>query len=435
MDRKQFSHPPKDQKKRQRNDSVSPSNSHSPSPPPDACLRADKPSSPSPARLSSLRPEIALSRSGARIRRPSESELHFPIEDETEKDISIVGGGDFERVRNLTPNLMQILEKVDLNKSDNESDGQARDADGLKRAADSPPERDLADKEDLADSGKFIKIYEPGNFFEKMPEDKKVLLYPFLISKQYVDSVIRSKIFHKTGIPPLNSESASNANMRFQLQIESSPRERERCSDSANDLLSESQKCKKISKKLKRAWNLNQQIAQNVFKKVRLLYTSREESAFSSERDPSVLRREGSVFTGSLGQENQGDQSNVRLGKRPEINFGSKPMPKRKEIFKKVGLESEFSNPERNLRQSTRNKKKKENERLMRQKKSKKKKPKLSELAPEESLRVVRGSRRHRVPAQKDRGKMEVVEFLDYANKNIRKKKKENDKNEDEDMN
>lgn len=344
---------------------------------------------------------------------PSESELRFSVEDETEKGIFIVEGGEFGQRRRLPASLMQILGRREARKSGaGASRAERRGKPGHARRRAAERKSPNAEKED---SGKFIKIYEPDKFFQQMPEDKKVLLYPFLISKQYVDSVIKSKFFQK-GVPPLQSESLSGGRPGFQSQAPSAGREPEQRSDSGAELLSETQKCRKISKKLRRAWSLNQQIAQNVFKKVTLLYTSREDSEVSSRAERRRAERGAPE-----NRENKAHLANLGLGKRGGAAFSEKAPSGRRASRRAL------PNPERNLRQTTKNKKKMESERLKRQRQERRRKPKPFAWKPSEGPRPERGGD-PKAPQAKERGKVEVVEFLDYANKNIRKKNREKEK-------
>jgi hypothetical protein len=355
----------------------------------------------------------------------SESEIQFPVEEDNERNLSILERDDLSGLL-PTDNLRNILGRTG----------------GIISPKD-PPNLELnalanipkGSLDEIEDSGKFLKIYEPDKFFQEKPDNKMLLLYPFLLSKHYVDSVRKSNIFSRPQTHNISSGSQSGM-PPFRSQIESTPKKMEKFSESNNELLSETQKCKKISKKLKRAWNLNQQIAQNVFKKVTFLYNS--EGSLSSNQECTFDKKQDSMFLGKygFGDENRGDLGNIK-GNQLDLGVQMRSGFRRKNILKKIKT-SEGENIDkvgRTLRKTTRMKKEIENERLMRQEKDKQRRTKnvgwnrnvgISQMRIG-SNKLVKGN------LLKNRRKFEKVEFLDYANKNIRKKKKEDDKYSDDD--
>jgi len=382
-----------------------------------------------------LRSEDSFARLGIPDTHQSESEIQFPVEEEDEKNISVVEREDLQRVI-PSSNLRNILAKGNiLPPLEEDSSSKHSNNPELSLSGDVP--KRILPNDDA--SSKFVKIYEPDKFFQEKPDNKMLLLYPFLLSKHYVDSVRRSNIFTKPNMPNIASDSSQGGFPAFKSQVDSTPKNTERVSESQTDLMSESQKCKKISKKLRRAWNLNQQIAQNVFKKVTLLYNSREDSlsSKSKEQTHSVFKNPEKMYLGKygFGEENRGDQMNVNE-KESESSIGLRSRQRRKNFLKKVKTkqDDQMENPGRTLRKTTRIKKKIENERLKRQEKNKQRRSKNFGWNIDNSITQMRFGLNKLVKPNllTDRRKFEKVEFLDYANKNIRKKKKEQKPDNDE---
>ena len=360
----------------------------------------------------------------------SESENQYPIDRDREGNVSVI---EQEELSSLLPNdnLQTILGKG--NTLSAIGDTSQKDISKVELAElVNIPKRSL---DGVQESGKFLKIYEPDKFFQEKPDNKMLLLYPFLLSKHYVDSVRRSNIFSRPHGQHVSSESQSGI-PPFRSQLDSIPKKKDQNLDSNNELLSETQKCRKISKKLRRAWNLNQQIAQNVFKKVTILYNS--EFSESDNQDRVLEKNQDSMFLRKYeyGEENRGSIANIRGGSghgRDQMRSGLR----RKNILKKI-ISSDNDHIDtvgRTLRKTTRMKKEIENKRLMRQEKNKQRRTKNLEWNSGSIGQMRIGSNKLvKANLLKNRRKYEKVEFLDYANKNIRKKKKEDEDNSDDEF-
>ena len=365
---------------------------------------------------------------------PSDSEIQFPGDDEGEKDISILDREDFQKGRPFDSNLRHLLDKPAGPSQQEPRTSEQKVL--VKREFEESVRSVRKEETPLEESHKYVKIYEPQAFFEEIPNNKMMLLYPFFLSKHYVDSVKQNNFFTNkiqqtpsevslTGFPPIKS------------RFESNPRG-EGVSESLNENLSEAQKCRKISKKLKRAWSLNHQIAQNVFKKVTLLYKSRENSEESDFPNKSMLVENVGLLSPTLGidRENQGDFINRKIKKDSELVESVKRLTKKRGIAKsqKLKVEEVERDTKRSLRKTT-IKKKIEKEILMRQEKNKQRRNKHISwnFSENQGIPLIGGSKKVVKPnLVQDKRRLEVVEFLDYSNKNIRKKKKEDNDEEEE---
>ena len=95
-----------------------------------------------------------------------------------------------------------------------------------------------------------VKIFDPKDFFPNPPEDPMTLLKPFLISQQIIRNMMEA------------GPSTPNPTQAIPVKQKTT-----RIYPISGDV----EKCRKLAKRLRRAWNLNQQISQNVFKKLCLL--------------------------------------------------------------------------------------------------------------------------------------------------------------------
>ena len=197
-------------------------------------------------------------------------------------------------------------------------------------------------------SSGLVKIFDPKDFFPNPPEDPMTLLKPFLISQQIIRNMmdIKPSSPHPTQVIPPKQKITRNYPISGDVE-----------------------KCRKLAKRLRRAWNLNQQISQNVFKKLCLL--------------------------------SRNDQKIRPISRRIEIdtenrNFSNKTS--NKGSVKKAGptpeTQGELDSDRRVLRMSTRRKK-----RMAREKKVR------------DGVEGESGAKRRR----------EYVEFLDFSFKNINK--------------
>ena len=293
----------------------------------------------------------------------SESEIPFPQEEEPDKDISVLERAESIKIRDTTQNLRHLLGRsANLEpeiRGNLESEVRSESED--LEPKEGSPERE--------DSSKFVKVYEPKNFFQNTPENRMLLLYPFILSKYYVDSVRNKNIFSQP--PNLQMQNSEGGFPPFRSTSDN----QERGSDS-NEILSETQKCKKISKKLKRAWSLNQQISQNVFKKVTLQYKSKansEKFEIEEESDDQEIMENYQENC-----ENQSDRLNRHITENMSGDGGNRIKSKKKRILKrnKSKMASDLYKSGRSLRKTTRIKKKRENDRLKQQEKEKKRRSK-----------------------------------------------------------
>lgn len=253
---------------------------------------------------------------------------------------------------------------------------------------------------------RFRKVYDPHKFYPTMPINSHLLLQPFLMSKNYVDALRRS------------SQMMKNRQTKSELAIRKLRKRVGRQAQMNNPSNFEYLKCRKLAKKLKRAWNLNQQIPQNVFKRVRLVrkgqINSEEDSVLESlvhkklylRGEPIFNRKKDKKILFSLAQkvqnidqENKPNISNTLSTKTPNMILTSPSQQ-----LGESNLQQEMT---RNLRMTTQLKKRREVERRLR-KEQKQIKTFLSF-----------GGNLSQVEME-----FEKVEYLDYANKNIRKDSK-----------
>ena len=359
----------------------------------------------------------------------SESDINFPPEEEPEKNLSIVERDEGMRFKESNQNLRHILDRGLQSK-------QSGRYENLKSQSNSEQQSVKEDKQgelENDEGSKFVKIYEPKNFFKTAPDNKMLLLYPFILSKHYVDSVRLSNLF--TQSQNLKSQTTDSGFPQFKSHTSEKPQKKSEFSE----ILSETQKCKKISKKLKRAWNLNHQIPQNVFKKVTILYKSKENSRESDFDDDSESFQRESILINQENNENERNRLNSQISGNLVRDKNYQKTGKKKRITKKKKskFESESLKTGRSLRKTTWIKKKKENDRLIQQAKAKERRSKNFNWNSMENLGMNLGSGFKKFVKPnlvRDKRKLEIVEFLDYANKNIRKKKKHQENENDDDQ-
>lgn len=285
--------------------------------------------------------------------------------------------------------------------------------------------RNLLQENPEPESGRparFVKVYDPQSIFQEFPDNKMMLLYPFILSKHYVDFLKHNNIFPRSLRQMMNSES-SELGTGSKSQGLSMPRVEE---PGPFDVLTEAQKCQKFSKKLRRAWNLNHRVTQNVFKRVALVYKNPQDSGASSLSRPDSPRGRLDLEA-NPDSKNMGDHFNCR--QTPEAGSSLRRAQKKRGPLRrnKPRLELGPSESGRNLRKTTRIKKKIEKERLLRQEKYKQKHSRdlLQEFGEAKGVggggKLAGGMRPGLVI---DKRRLEKVEFLDYTNKVIRKKKR-----------
>jgi hypothetical protein len=276
---------------------------------------------------------------------------------------------------------------------------------------------------------RFVKVYDPKSIFQEYPENKMMLLYPFILSKHYVDFLKHNNIFPRSLRQMMNSESTELAT--GSKSKEQSDPIVDNASNTPFDNLTEAQKCQKFSKKLRRAWNLNHQVTQNVFKRVALVYKNKEESEYSSnEESEDEEVRSRNVEHEDL--ENMGDHFNRRSMMGQSMGTMGRRHTKKRGGLRRSRNRVEGLETGRNLRKTTRIKKKIEKERQKRQKKHRERRSRdlLHDLVEGGTKGLVGTALRPGVLI--DRRKLEKVEFLDYTNKIIRKKQKGEDDDEED---
>lgn len=196
---------------------------------------------------------------------------------------------------------------------------------------------------------KLIKIFDPSDFFPNPPKDPIKLLQPFLISREIIKNMIQT-----------DRSSQDQGNLAGS---------RTRRTDT-NLVSGDLEKCRKLAKRLRRAWNLNQQISQNVFKKICIL---------AKNENPNVTQSKRKIFFDNENRNFSNRSSNKGSVKK------TAPTPE---------TQGDTESEKRVLRMSTRRKKRLARERIKMEK---------------------------RDNVEESEGRTELVEFLDFSFKNINK--------------